>query len=187
VLGVGLELGFELSSARDGFGGRHAVERDGGEVGEELASADDAAGHVVGYTGFIGSLALGVGDVGDGALGAGFGKVFELVRLCASDFEHFFGEPRELGAVNPERLIARPRLDLVQHGELSALLVDERLDVKVGDATRAFERGELVKVSGKQTRRLNLIDDVLAYRPRETESVVCTRSAAEFIDDNETR
>ena len=73
MLGVGLELGFELSSARDGFGGRHAVERDGGEVGEELASADDAAGHVVGYTGFIGSLALGVGDVGDGALGAAVG------------------------------------------------------------------------------------------------------------------
>lgn len=102
MFGVGFEFGFELSSARDGFGGRYAVERDGGEVGEELVSVDDVVGYVVGYIGFIGLLVFGVGDVGDGVFGVGFGKVFEFVRFCASDFEYFFGELCEFGVVNFE-------------------------------------------------------------------------------------
>ena len=151
-----------------------------------MSRANDATRHVVGDVARARTLGVGRVEVGDGALGTGFAEILEFLRLGASDFEHFLRESSELGAVNAERLIARARFDLVQHGELATLLVDERLDVKVGDAARTGERGELVKVRREQTRRLNLVDDVFADGPRETESVVRARAPTEFVDDDKT-
>lgn len=59
-----------------------------------------------------------------------------------------------VGAVVPahlyaERLVAGPRLNLVQHGQLAGCGVRRGLHVRVGDADGALQRGELVEVRGK--------------------------------------
>ncbi len=59
-----------------------------------------------------------------------------------------------VGAVVPahlyaERLVAGPRLNLVQHGKLAGCGVRRGLHVRVGDADGALQRGELVEVRGK--------------------------------------
>ena len=89
--------------------------------------------------------------------------------------------------MNPERLVARPGQQPVQHRELATSLVDLGVDVEIGHASRSLERGELVEVRGEEAGRLHLVDDVLRDGPSQSEAVVRGRPSAELVDDDQRR